>query len=142
MASAYYDINTQQSSTFNFHIEYYDADGDPVDLTGYTARLQVRPNTTSSRLYLHVSNGEVISGGTAGDFGATGGMVGVGGIYLNKGSTGATALGGILVSADAISMSNVRAGTWVYSLDLTKDGKTEEILNGRFVVAPKITRLG
>ena len=142
MASAYYDINTQQNSTFNFHVEYQDKDGNPVDMTGYSVRLQVRPNTNSNRLYLHISNGEVISGGTAGEFGATGGLAGYGGVYTNIGRTGGSLTGGILFSADAVSMGYVRTGSWKYSIDIAKDGRTDELMSGQFVVGPKVTRLG
>jgi hypothetical protein len=78
MASAYYDINAQQYSTLNFHVEYYDENGDAVDLSGYTARFHVRPNNDSSKLYLMVTTSGVTSGGSTGEFGATGGISGSG----------------------------------------------------------------
>lgn len=140
MASAYYDINAQQYSTLNFHVEYYDELGNPVDLTGYTARFQVRPNTSTSTLYLNISTSGVTGGGSTGEFLATSGVRGTGGIYLNKGETGAAFTGGILIAADATTMGYVRTGSWKYSLDITKGATTDELMQGQFVVSPKTTR--
>lgn len=140
MASAYYDINAQQYSTLNFHVEYYDENGNAVDLTGYTARFQVRPNTTTSTLYLNISTSGVTGGGSTGEFLASSGVRGTGGIYLNKGETGAAFTGGILIAADATTMGYVRTGSWKYSLDITKGVTTDELMQGQFVVSPKTTR--
>ena len=140
MASAYYDINAQQHSTLNFHAEYYDENGNAVDLTGYTARFHVRPNNDSSKLYLMITTSGVTSGGSTGEFGSTAGISGSGGIFLNKGETGAAFTGGILITADATTMGYVRTGSWKYSLDITKGVTTDELMNGQFVVAPKNTR--
>jgi hypothetical protein len=140
MASAYYDINAQQHSTLNFHAEYYDDNGDPIDLTGYTARFHVRPNNDSSKLYLMITTSGVTSGGSTGEFGSTAGISGSGGIFLNTGETGGVFTGGILITADATTMGYVRSGSWKYSLDITKGVTTDELMQGQFVVAPKNTR--
>ena len=140
MASAYYDINVQQNSTFSFHLEYYDDNGNPINLTGYTARFHVRPNTTSPTKYLEITTSGVTGGGITGEWGATGGVAGSGGISLNVGETGGVFTGGMLIIADATTMGNVRAGSWKYSLDLTIGVTTEELMNGQFIVAPKVTR--
>ena len=142
MASAYYDINAQQNSTFNFHLEYYDDNGNPINLSGYTARLHVRPSTGSPVKYLDISTAGVTGGGSTGEWsGTTGGVPGSGGIYLNTGETGGAGfVGGMLITADATTMGNVRVGSWKYSLDLTLGVTTEELMNGQFVVSAKATR--
>lgn len=140
MASAYYDINSQQHSTLNFHVEYYDDNGNAVDLTGYTARFHVRPNNDSSKLYLMITTSGVTSGGSTGEFGSTAGISGSGGIFLNTGETGGVFTGGIRITADATTMGYVRTGSWKYSLDITKGVTTDELMQGQFVVAPKTTR--
>jgi hypothetical protein len=140
MASAYYDINAQQHSTFNFHVEYYDDSGNAIDLTGYTARFHVRPNNDSGKLYLAVTTSGVTSGGSTGEFTGTGGVAGSGGISMNTGETGLGFTGGILITADATTMGYVRSGSWKYSIDITKGVTTDELMQGQFVVAPKNTR--
>ena len=79
MAAGYYDINAQQHSTLNFHLKLYDEDGIPINLTGYSLRLQVRPNNDSGKLYLSISNSGIITGGSTGEFGVSGGVGGIGG---------------------------------------------------------------
>lgn len=37
-----YTLNVQQGSTHNEHFEFQDADGDPLDLSGCSARAQIR----------------------------------------------------------------------------------------------------
>ena len=140
MASAYYDINAQQHSTLNFHVEYYDENGNAVDLSGYTARFHVRPNNDSSKLYLMITTSGVTSGGSTGEFGSTAGISGSGGIFLNKGETGAVLTGGILITADSTTMGYVRSGSWKYSLDITKGVTTDELMQGQFIVSTKNTR--
>lgn len=141
MASAYYDINTQQNSTFEFHIEYFDDNGNRVNLSNYTARFHVRPFSTSPAKYLEISTSGLTSGGITGEWTGTGGIAGSGRIYLNTGETGGALTGGILITADATTMGYVRSGSWKYSLDITLNGiTTEELLNGQFIVAPKTTR--
>jgi hypothetical protein len=140
MASAYYDINAQQYSTLNIHMEYYDDNGNAVDLTGYTARFHVRPFVDSPKLYLMVTTSGVTGGGVTGEFSLTGGISGSGGIFLNHGETGGVFTGGILITVDATTMGYVRGGSWKYSLDLTKGVTTEELIQGQFVMATKTTR--
>jgi hypothetical protein len=137
MASAFYDINAQEYSTFDFHVEWYDNDGNAVNLTGYSARFHVRPYTESSTKYLEVTTSGVTSGGSTGSYTGTGGVSGSGRIYLNSGETGGVFTGGIRVTVDSTTMGYIHAGQWKYSLDVTKGVTTDELLNGRFVVAPK-----
>lgn len=130
----YYDITAQQDSTFGFHVEYYDETQTPVDLSGSTVRLHVRPNYSSTALYLSATTSGVTVGGTGGD------IRGTGGISLNCSPDGSGLTGGILVSVDYHSMGFVRAGNWKYSLDVVTGTTVEEILAGQFTVLPKVTR--
>lgn len=141
MGSANYDISVKQNSTFNFYIKYQDMDGNSIDLSDYTVRLQVRQNYDSEKLFLSISNTEVISGGLTGEFGLTSGISGIGGAYTNVDEYGVGYTGGILFSADAVSMGFVRPGSWIYSIDILGGGRSEELLYGRFLVSPKITKL-
>jgi hypothetical protein len=93
---------------------------------------------------LDVTTAGVTTGGATGEYlaGITlkAGTSGSGGIYLNKGATGAGQTGGIRINVDATSMGYVRDGIWQYSLDITKGVTTDELLTGRFIVLPKVTR--
>ena len=144
MSSAAYDIEAQQYSTFMFHIEYIGTTGASVNLSSHTARFQVRANADSAYKLLEITTSGLTHGGSTGDFlaGVTGrsGVSGSGNIGMNKSDVGAGLTGGILITADATSMGFVRAGSWQYSLDITAGVTTEELIYGRFIVSPKVTR--
>jgi hypothetical protein len=56
MAAGKYSFTIEQGSTVDFEVTYKDSNGDPVDLTGYQARMQLRPTPGSSVLYLTLSS--------------------------------------------------------------------------------------
>lgn len=152
MASANYDIYVKQDETLNFHIEYYDTNGNAVDLSPYTGtRFQVRPNNGSVYKYLEATVLGVTGGGNTGQWleGVTQkngltwtspGVRGTGGIYLNVGETGGVFTGGIRLTVDYTTMGKVPVGTWVYGLDLVQGITVNEIITGRFVVSDKVVR--
>ena len=56
MAAGKYSFTIEQGATTDFEIAYKDSNGDPIDLTGYQARMQLRPAPGSSTLYLTLSS--------------------------------------------------------------------------------------
>lgn len=151
MAAANYDIYAKQDETLNFHVEYYDTNGNAINLSGYTARFQVRPHLSSIYKLLDATVSGVTGGGYTGEFleGATlkngitwtsPGIGGTGGIYLNSGETGGGFTGGIRLNIDYTTMGNVPIGTWVYGFDLIQGATVSELLTGRFVVSDKVVR--
>ncbi len=62
------NLTIEQGSTFFNIVIYRDVDGNPVDLTGYTAAMQIRKTKDSSTilLTLNTSNGYLILGGALG----------------------------------------------------------------------------
>lgn len=56
MAAGKYSFTIEQGSTVDFEIVYKDSNGDPIDLTGYQARMQLRPSPGSDVLYLTLSS--------------------------------------------------------------------------------------
>jgi hypothetical protein len=48
-------INAYSGATLSLSFTAKDEDGDPVDLTGYTARAEVRPTISSSTITLNLS---------------------------------------------------------------------------------------
>ena len=56
MAAGKYSFTIEQGATVDFEIAYKDLNGDPVDLTGYDARMQLRPNPGSEIIYLTLSS--------------------------------------------------------------------------------------
>lgn len=55
MAAGKHDFKIEQGSTFRLDVSYRDSNGDPINLSGYTARMQARPTPTSSTIYINIS---------------------------------------------------------------------------------------
>lgn len=56
MAAGRYSFTIEQGATFQLNLQYNDSNGDPVDLTGYYGRMQIRPSVTSNTVYLTLSS--------------------------------------------------------------------------------------
>jgi len=59
-----YDIRIDQGATFQKLILWKDADGNPVDLTGFTARMQIRRRVHSDEVLAEATteNGYIVFG--------------------------------------------------------------------------------
>lgn len=108
-----YNILADQGATFTRTLTYLDNAGAPVNLTGYTAKMQVRPTIGSSTVLVELStaNGRITLGG---------------------------ALGTIALNAPASAMG-FEAGTYVYDLEITSGANTTRIIMGSFTNRPEVT---
>jgi len=68
MAAAYYDMLIEQGATFQKTFVWKDSNEDPVDITGYTARMQIRrkKSATTVEHSATTENGGITLGQTAG----------------------------------------------------------------------------
>lgn len=109
-----YNIVCPQGSTFNQQLTWT-IDNDPVDLTGYTARMQVREKHISKvyNLNLTTENGGI----TLGDEEGT-----------------------ISITVDATDTSEIIAKEYVYDLELDSGGEVIRLIEGKFIVTPEVTR--
>jgi hypothetical protein len=109
-----YNIKCPQGATFDktFTIT---VNGSPMNLTGYTAAMQVRETYDSTTTLLSLTNGSGITlGGTAGTI-------------------------AVLVSSTATAA--IADGFYSYDLEITSGGGvTDRLLQGKFVVTPQVTR--
>lgn len=113
--AATYGFTADQGATFNQVITWKDSANAPIDLTGYTARMQIRQKVSSSvALALTTENGRITLGGAAGT------------IDLLVSSTDMTAL---------------PSGPYTYDLELVSgSGIVSRLLMGTFVVRSEVTR--
>ena len=44
MAAVRYNFTIEQGTTVNFELQYQDSNSNPINLTGYSGRMQLRPN--------------------------------------------------------------------------------------------------
>lgn len=111
--AATYNVICDQGATFQRQLTWTDSTGTAVNLTGYTARMQVRPTVDSSTLTLELttSNGRITLGGAAGTI-------------------------DLLVLASAMTM----AGDYVYDLELVYGTTVTRLVQGFFTVRAEVTR--
>ena len=111
-----YNIVTDQGSTFTRTLTWKDSGDSPVDLTGYTARMQVREDWKSDTplvLELTTSNGRISLGGVAGT---------------------------ITLSISAADMTEVTAKTFVYDLEMVLGTTVSRLVQGSFTIRPEVTK--
>lgn len=130
MAAGRYTFTIEQGATTDFEIRYLDASGNPVDLTGYSARLQVRPTKGSDTVYLTLSS-SLLPDGT--------------GLNLS-GSDGNTPLtsGSIGIYIAACTSSLLTFDEGVYDLELYSGDSqcpyVVRLLEGKVKISKQVTR--
>lgn len=109
-----YNFNAPQGSTLTRTIVYKSNDV-AVDLTGYSARMQVRRNVSDSTTLLSlVSPTDITIDGVNGK---------------------------ITVNVSATAMSAIPYGTFVYDLEIQSNvGVVTRLIEGKFIVTPEVTR--
>ena len=147
---ARHDIVSNQGETLNLHLLYTDTDDSGIDLTEYTAEMQVRRSYMGGLTLLHLTGSTagfvdgITAGTTASSLGMKGYTAGVtGGIFLNRNSgNSGSQTGGILIIAGATATSLIPDGRHVYDLELkyTPTGSTTRLLDGRFECPSEVTR--
>jgi hypothetical protein len=106
------EFTVTRGDSFHRQITWSDDNG-PVNLTGYTARMQIRASYTSATALISLTQASGLTlGGAAGT------------IDINITSNQTTALA---------------AGTYVYDLEMTYGATVKTILKGTFVVTPQVT---
>jgi hypothetical protein len=110
---ATYNITAYQGATYDLNLTWA-IGGTAVNLTGYTAAMQVRINPADSATILSLTNGSGITlGGTAGT---------------------------IAVAVSANTMGSATPGNYVYDLELNSGGQVTRLLQGSFAIQAEVTR--
>jgi hypothetical protein len=104
------NIYIDQGTTFSLSLAVNDQNGDLKDLTGYTVAAQMRRS------------------------------------YYTTTSTNFTAVvslpedGEVTISLTAVQTSAIKAGRYVYDIEITGDGETLRVLEGIVVINPEVTK--
>lgn len=104
------NIYIDQGTTFSLSVLVGDFNGDPKDLTNYTAAAQMRKSYYTS---------------SAIDFTAE--------ITLPTD-------GEVTISLTSTETSNIKAGRYVYDIEITGDDETLRVLEGIVVINPEVTK--
>ena len=117
MTAAIYNATIDQGATWTLQVVYKNDAGTPINLTGYTAALQVRQNyydTTALLTLTSPSGGIVITGAT----------------------------GTIDITMTAVQTGSLDEGFYVYDLEITSSGGiVTRLIQGQFTVSPEVTRV-
>lgn len=113
MAAAKLNLTIEQGTTFEKRLTWRDKNKRPVSLTGYTARMQIRPSVAATEVILELStsNGRIVIG----------------------------ASGTIDLKLTPAETSALKAG--VYDLELTDaSGRVTRLIEGKLNLSPEVTR--
>jgi hypothetical protein len=110
---ATYNITAYQGATYSLDMTWR-IGGTAVNLTSYTAAMQVKENASSTASVLSLTNGSGITlGGTAGTIG---------------------------ISVAANTMGSATPGNYVYDLELNSGGQVTRLIQGGFAIQAEVTK--
>lgn len=116
MAAGIWNILAEEGATFSRRITWRDSNDALVDLSGYTARMQVRPTIDDDQtavLSLTTENGRILLGGTSGTV-------------------------DLLVTAQDMAVTE---GQYVYDLEMVSSAaQVTRLVQGTFVVNGEVTK--
>jgi hypothetical protein len=116
MTAATNNFVIDQGANWFLTVVYKDSTGTAINLTGYTAALQIRDTYADSTTDLSLTSPS-------------------GGITI----TGAT--GTIAITATAAQTGAIAAGSYVYDLEITSaSGIVTRLIQGRISISPQVTR--
>jgi hypothetical protein len=115
MTAGIYNTTIDQGSVWTVVLVYTDSNDTPVNLTGYTAAMQLRQNYNSDVADLTLTT-------------ANGGITIVG------------ATGTITINATAAQTGDLDPGFYVYDLELTSGSNISRLIQGQLTVAEQVTR--
>ena len=126
MAAGRYSFTIEQGSTLNLELKYTDSNGNPINLTGYSGRMQIRPSVASSTVYISLSS-SLQADGTGLNF---------------SGSNGTTppTSGSIAIYVSSASSSLLTFDTGVYDLEITSGSIVTRILEGQVKLSKEVTQ--
>lgn len=116
MAAGLYDFTIEQGATFQIDLTWKDQSLDPVDITGYTARMQIRASVTDPTVLLELTteDGLIILGTTDGK---------------------------ITLFLDAVTTAAITWDRGVYDLELVSPtGYVTRLLKGNITIDKEVTR--
>jgi len=128
MSAGRYSFTIEQGATLDFELAYKDSSNNPIDLTGYQGRMQIRPSVGSDTIYITLSSSLDLDG-TGLNFSGSDG--------LNPPTSGTI---GIFISANSSSLLNFNEAS--YDLELATGSEfpiVTRLLEGNVKLSKNIT---
>lgn len=126
MAAGRYSFIIEQGSTLNLELQYKDASGNPIDLTNYGGRMQIRETIASQTPYITLSS-SLEPDGTGLNFSGS-----------NNTTPPTSGSIGIYISAVTSSLLNFTQA--VYDLEIYSGSYVARILEGQVKLSKEVTR--
>lgn len=126
MAAGKYSFVIEQGSTLNLELQYKDANGNPIDLTSYGGRMQIRETIASQTPYITLSS-SLEPDGTGLNFSGS-----------NNSTPPTSGSIGIYISAITSSLLNFTQA--VYDLEIYSGSYVARILEGQVKLSKEVTR--
>jgi hypothetical protein len=128
MSAGKYSFTIEQGSTINFEIQYKDANGNPIDLTGYSGKMMIRSNYADTDPITYATLSSSLSpDGTGLNFSGS------------NGTTSPTS-GSIGIFISAVSSSAFTFNIARYDLEITSGSIVTRILEGQVNLSQEVTR--
>ena len=128
MAAGKYSFTIEQGSTVDFQVQYKDSTGTPVDLSGYSGKMQIKSAFADANPTTYITlSSSLASDGTGLNF---------------SGSNGTTPLtsGSIGVYISAASSSAFTFTSAKYDLEIMSGSRVTRILEGNVNLSLEVTR--
>lgn len=119
MAAGKYNFVIEQGTTFTLELQYKDSNSVPVDLTGYSGRMQIRPVVGSPITYLCLSS-SIQADGT--------------GITFPTPTSGT-----INLYISAVSSSQLTFDQGVYDLEIASGSIVTRLIQGNIQLSKEVT---
>lgn len=126
MAAGKYSFTIEQGSTLNLELQYKDASGNPIDLSYYGGRMQIRETIASSTPYITLSS-SLNPDGTGLNFSGS-----------NNSTPPTSGSIGIYISAASSSLLDFTQA--VYDLEIYSGSYVTRILEGQVKLSKEVTR--
>ena len=126
MAAGKYSFIIEQGATTNLNVQWTNASGSAVDLTGYEARMQIRPGIEATDVYISLSSSLQADGTGLNLSGSCG---------CNPPESGSI---GIYISAYSSSLLNFTEA--FYDLEMVNGREVTRLLEGKVKLSKNVTR--
>lgn len=127
MAAGKYSFVLEQGATTNFEIQYKDANGSAIDLSGYSGKMQIKSDYADNNPTTYITlSSSLNADGTGLNF---------------SGSNGSTPTqsGSIGIYISAASSSLLTFDTAKYDLEIVSGGTVSRLLEGNIKLSKQIT---